>query len=67
MTNLPPLAIFRETPTPETQVIQVVHVHFQRGDGKQTVYRFVDAYYDLDGQLLAEVDPCPGDEAVVKP
>jgi hypothetical protein len=60
-----PLAIVAEAPIPEVEVIQVVHVRFQRGDGLQTVYRFVDAYFDLEGNKLAEVDPLPGDEAVV--
>lgn len=53
--------------TPMVERLQVTHVQFQRGDGRETVLRNVDAYYLPDGSLLVEIDPFPGDEDLVNP
>ena len=35
-----------------------------RGDGVNTTLRIITQYWSSDGELLAEVDPCPDDEVV---
>lgn len=42
------------------RVIQVIETTLERrGDGKDTPIRLITQYWTLDGELLAEVDPCP--------
>ena len=43
------------------KVIQVIETMQTRGNGVTTVMRGVKQYWSLDGELLAEVDPCPGE------
>jgi hypothetical protein len=40
------------------EVIQVIRTVATRGDGKDTVFREVTSYWSLNGELLAELDPC---------
>lgn len=40
------------------KVIQVIESQIERGDGKENCFRQVTQYYDFDGNLLAENDPC---------
>jgi hypothetical protein len=44
---------------PEVRVVEVVEVRFVRGEGccEQDRVRRVTAYFDFDGNLLAESDP----------
>ncbi len=42
------------------RVIQVIETEQMRGNGRTTVMRRVKQYWSLEGELLAEVDPCPG-------
>ncbi len=43
------------------RVIQVIQSETLRGNGITTVMRAVTQYWSLDGDLLAEIDPCPDD------
>lgn len=36
----------------------------RRGDGRNTIMRVVRQFWSLDGDLLAEVDPCAGRDRV---
>lgn len=40
------------------KVIQVIESETLRGNGSTTIMRGVKQYWTLDGDLLAEVDPC---------
>lgn len=43
----------------KAEVIQVIRTTLtRRGDGKDDPIRVITHYWTLDGQLLAEVDPC---------
>lgn len=45
---------------PIVKVIEVVEVEFCRGKGtSEDVVRRITAYFDFEGNLLAEYDPCP--------
>lgn len=46
------------------EVIKVIKVVATRGNGQTTVFRQVTTYWSTDGALLAEVDPCAGDDGV---
>lgn len=41
------------------KVIQVIESREVRGDGKDVVLRAVTQYHTLEGEFLAEYDPCP--------
>lgn len=44
--------------TPEAMKMEVIRVKFGRGAGTdKDYYRIVTAYYTIQGDLLAEVDP----------
>jgi hypothetical protein len=48
------------------RLIQVVEVVSLRGAGKEgSPYRNVTQYFSPDGELLAEKDPCSGDDQQV--
>ena len=57
--NIHPPEHFDE-PTPETKRLEVIRVTFRRGRGccEKSIVRMVAAYYDIEGHLLFEVDPC---------
>lgn len=43
------------------KVEQVIHVQFTRGQGVEpSPVRIVDAWFTMDGVLIAERDPCAG-------
>lgn len=45
--------------TAEVRVMQVVHVRVCRGKGtSDSLVRTVEQYFDFEGNLLAESDPC---------
>jgi hypothetical protein len=46
------------------RVIQVIEATCVRGDGHKTITRQVKQYFDFDGNLLAENDPCAGADKV---
>ena len=47
----------------ECKVIQVIKTTLlSRGDGKKTTYRQITQYWDFEGNLLWEHDPCKGDD-----
>lgn len=48
------------------KVMQVIQSEVIRGDGHGTVLRKVVQYHTMEGELLAENDPCPNDK-VAKP
>jgi hypothetical protein len=44
----------------EVMVMQVIRTtNLRRGDGKATPIRAITQYWSMDGELLAEQDPCP--------
>lgn len=59
----------KETPR-SARVIKVIETVALRGLGVTgNVLRLVTQYWDLDGELLAENDPCPDDKEIkeIKP
>lgn len=46
------------------RVIQVIRHEIIRGDGRETVMRGVMQYHSLQGDFLAEHDPCRGSDLV---
>ena len=43
----------------ECKVIQVIKTTLlSRGDGEETTYRKITQYWDFEGKLLFEHDPC---------
>jgi hypothetical protein len=40
-------------------VVQVIRTTETRGDGESTIFRIVTKFWDFDGNILAENDPCP--------
>lgn len=48
------------------KVIQVIEVDTIKGNGKTTILRPVKQYWSFDGMLLAEADPCAGEDEVPK-
>lgn len=58
----------RKPAEPETprsvKTIEVIQTVSIRGNGVDTVLREVTQYWDKDGTLLAENDPCEGNEKV---
>ena len=43
------------------KIIQVIEAEITRGNGRDTILRPVKQYWSLEGELLAECDPCPDD------
>lgn len=49
------------------RVVQVIETTLtRRGDGRDTVLRVVKQYWSFEGELLAENDPCAGDDSAVR-
>lgn len=48
--------------TRRAKIIEVIETVSMRGDGVDTVHREVIQYWNKDGILLAEKDPCPQDK-----
>lgn len=50
----------------KVEVVQVIRVAATRGDGRSTIVREVVQFWDFDGNLLAENDPCAGGKDTVE-
>lgn len=53
--------------TADAEVIQVIRTRLlRRGNGSTTPIRIIEQFWSLDGELLAEVDPCPDEASVLR-
>lgn len=59
-----PVTLNRRPPTAET--VEVIRVEFNRGNGVDDPVRLVQAFYTPGGELLAEHDPIPVPEALLR-
>ncbi len=49
----------------DVEVLQVIRTRLlARGDGETTYIRRIEQYWDMEGNLIWEVDPCAGNDRV---